>query len=170
MLLSHFKFAITARNKGTGEILAVGYHQIVLIALFPCPFSVLLIALFIYYISVPTGRGCTPSWIFIHGTDIVDRGQIVLFFSLFIHWVPSLRRGLWCYFSVSYAIFWYFFSLALPGNFSADALDCLQPAVQWTQTPSPRSTPIHTNYTTTTRTQIEAPFCISCAGTTERPR
>jgi len=27
------------------------------------------------------GRG--PSWIFIHGTDIVDRGIIMLFFSLF---------------------------------------------------------------------------------------
>jgi len=32
------------------------------------------------------GRGTTPIWIFIHdihGTDIVDRGLIVLFFGLF---------------------------------------------------------------------------------------
>jgi len=47
---------------------------------------------------------CAP-WIFIHGTDIVDRGLIVLFFVFF------------------FAIFWSFFPLLpLPGNVSADAL------------------------------------------------
>jgi len=30
------------------------------------------------------GEPCPPPWIFIHGTDIVDRGLIVLFFSLFL--------------------------------------------------------------------------------------
>jgi len=51
------------------------------------------------------GRGRGLPWIFIHGTDIGDKGLIVLFSVLF------------CYFSV-------FFSLApSPGNFSADALD-----------------------------------------------
>jgi len=43
------------------------------------------------------------SWIFIHGTNIVDRSLKVLFF------------GIFCYFSV-------FFSLAPPEKFSADAL------------------------------------------------
>jgi len=28
------------------------------------------------------------SWIFIHGTDIVDRGLIVLFCGLFFHYLP----------------------------------------------------------------------------------
>jgi len=28
-------------------------------------------------------EGAWPPWIFIHGTDIVNRGLIVLFFSLF---------------------------------------------------------------------------------------
>jgi len=35
--------------------------------------------------------------------------------------------------------------------------------------PSPRSTLVHTNYTTA-RTQIEVPFYTGCAGTTERSR
>jgi len=72
-------------------------------------------------------RGRAP-WIFI-GTDIVDRGLTVLFF------------GLFCYFSVFFAIFWSFllffglfaifcffllffglFSVGLPpGNVSAEA-------------------------------------------------
>jgi len=44
-----------------------------------------------------------PPWIFIHGTDIVDRGLIVLFFGLFL-------------------LFFGRFSVAsYPGNFSADA-------------------------------------------------
>jgi len=43
------------------------------------------------------GRNPLDPWIFIHETDIVDRGLIVLFFGLF--------------------------SVGLPGNFSADALD-----------------------------------------------
>jgi len=29
------------------------------------------------------GRGAVPSWVFIHDTDIVDRGLIVLFFVFF---------------------------------------------------------------------------------------
>jgi len=53
--------------------------------------------------------GCTPPWIFIHGTDIVDRGLIVLFlvffcyFSVFFPLLPG--RGLKYYFSVVFAIF-----------------------------------------------------------------
>jgi len=43
-------------------------------------------------------------WIFIHGTDFVDRGLIVLFFGLF------------------FAIFRHFFLLSPLANFSADAL------------------------------------------------
>jgi len=35
--------------------------------------------------------------------------------------------------------------------------------------PSPRSTPLHTNYTTA-RSQIEVPFCTGCAWTTKRCR
>jgi len=47
-----------------------------------------------------------PSWIFKHGTDIVDRGLIVPF-------------------SVFFGIFMFFFSVDPPsGNFSADAFDC----------------------------------------------
>jgi len=34
--------------------------------------------------SAAGGRGPWPSWIFIHGTDMVDRGLIVLFFGLFL--------------------------------------------------------------------------------------
>jgi len=53
------------------------------------------------------GRARGSLWIFIHGTDIVNKSLIVLFFDRF------------CYFSV-------FFSLPPPENFSADAL-----AAQW---------------------------------------
>jgi len=40
------------------------------------------------------GRGCRspPSWIFIHGTDIVDWGLIVLFFGLFSVTPPPWKR------------------------------------------------------------------------------
>jgi len=31
------------------------------------------------------GRGGVPPWIFIRGTDIVDRGLIVLFLGIFYH-------------------------------------------------------------------------------------
>jgi len=37
------------------------------------------------------------------------------------------------------------------------------------RTPSPRSTLVHTNYTTA-RTKIEVPFCTGCAGITERTK
>jgi len=53
------------------------------------------------------GHGAEPLWIFIHSTDIVDRGLIVLF-------------------SVFFAIF-RSFSVAPPGNFSADALALVMP-------------------------------------------
>jgi len=56
-------------------------------------------------------EGAVPPWIFIHGTYIVDRGLIVLFFGLYL-----LFFGLFCYFSV-------FFPSSPPGKFSADALD-----------------------------------------------
>jgi len=39
------------------------------------------------------GRGRTPSWIFIHGTDIVDRGLIVLFFDLFLPFFDLFSVG-----------------------------------------------------------------------------
>jgi len=60
--------------------------------------------------------GCVswPPWIFIHGTDIVDRGLIVLFFSLFSVGPPG--RGL-------IVLFFGLFSVApSPGNFFTDAL------------------------------------------------
>jgi len=34
--------------------------------------------------GVDSGRGPWPSWIFIHDTDIVDRGLIVLFFGIIL--------------------------------------------------------------------------------------
>jgi len=59
------------------------------------------------------GEGAVaPPWIFIHGTDIVDRGLIVLFFSLFS--VGSPGRGLKCYFSVFFCYFLIFFSVGPP--------------------------------------------------------
>jgi len=66
--------------------------------------------------GVGNGRqeGAVAPWIFIHGTDIVDRGLIVLFSVFF------------CYFSV-------FFPLSSshpPGNFSANALE-LMLCLQW---------------------------------------
>jgi len=59
--------------------------------------------------------GPCPAWIFIHGTDIVDRGLNVLFFGLFSAVSPG--RGLIMLFSI------FFRSPLPPGNFSADALD-----------------------------------------------
>jgi len=51
-----------------------------------------------------------PTWIFIHGTNIVDSGLKVLFSAFF------------CYFSVFFATFRSFFRWPLPGKFFADAL------------------------------------------------
>jgi len=60
------------------------------------------------------GQEAVPPWIFIHVTDIID-------------------RGLFCYFSVSFSValpgrglivlFFGLFSVGPPENFSADALD-----------------------------------------------
>jgi len=50
-----------------------------------------------------SSAGPCPPWIFIHGTDIVDRGLIVLF-------------------SIFFAIFRFLFAALFPENFSADAL------------------------------------------------
>jgi len=50
-------------------------------------------------VGIGGARGSWPSWIFIHDTNKVEEGLIVLFFGLV-------------------------FSVALPGNFSADALGC----------------------------------------------
>jgi len=59
---------------------------------------------------VSGGRGPWLPWTFMHGTDVVDRGLIVLFF------------GHFCYFS-DFAIFRSIFRCSTPpGNFSADAL------------------------------------------------
>jgi len=56
-----------------------------------------------------------PPWIFIHDTDIVDRGLKVLFFGLFSVF-PLCKRLK----SAAFGLF----SVGLPGNFSADALGC----------------------------------------------
>jgi len=56
--------------------------------------------------------GGAPPWIFIHGTDIVDRGLIVLFFSPFSVGTP-LEEAYWCYFLVFLCYFLVFFPLRL---------------------------------------------------------
>jgi len=57
-------------------------------------------------------------WIFIHGTDIVDRGLKVLFFGLFSVAPPSWKRLNSANFRI-FAIFQSFFvAPPLPGNFS----------------------------------------------------
>jgi len=66
------------------------------------------------------GRGPWPSWIFIQGTDIVDRGLIVLFFDLFSAAPPSRKRLNSAIFGL-FLLFFVFFSCP-PGNFAADAL------------------------------------------------
>jgi len=75
-------------------------------------------------------EGPWPLWIFIHGTDIVNRGLIVLFFVFFSIFrsffrlppLPPWKR-------LNSAIFRFFFCYPplapTPGNFSADALDYL---------------------------------------------
>jgi len=45
---------------------------------------------------------CGPTWIFIYGTDAVDRGLIVLFFRYFFSLPPPWKR-------LNCAIFWSFF-------------------------------------------------------------
>jgi len=50
------------------------------------------------------GGGVVHPWIFIHGTNVVDRGLKVLFFGQFL-------------------LFFGLFSVAPPGNFSADTLE-----------------------------------------------
>jgi len=79
-----------------------------------------------------------PPWIFIHGTDIVDIGLIVLFFGLFCYFrsffrclltYPTLPLPLWkrlinAIFRSFFTIFRYFFRCSPPpGNFYADALE-----------------------------------------------
>jgi len=76
------------------------------------------------------GGGLWPPWIFIHGTNIVDRGLKVLFFGVFLLFFGlfSVAPLLVCFF---FALFWFFlwFFVFLcppppppsPGNFSADA-------------------------------------------------
>jgi len=60
--------------------------------------------------------------IFIHGTDVVDRGLIVLF-SVFFPLPPTPpERGLIVLFFGIFCYFWSFFSL--PPTPSADALAC----------------------------------------------
>jgi len=69
--------------------------------------------------------GRVPPWIFIHGTNVVDKGLKVLFFGVFYYFsvffpLPPLPgRGLIVLF---FSLFWYFrsfFPLTPPGNFSA---------------------------------------------------
>jgi len=77
-------------------------------------------------ISIGGQGGMTPL-IFIHDTDIVDRGLIMLFFGgiffrSFFHYPPG--RGL---IVLIFGIFSLFFGpsfLPPPGNFFVDALDC----------------------------------------------
>jgi len=67
--------------------------------------------------GVGSGAVSPSPWIFINGTNIVDRGLIVLFFGLFCYFsvffrcIPlPLEEAYKCYFLV-------FFPLALPENF-----------------------------------------------------
>jgi len=66
-----------------------------------------------------------------HGTDIVDKGLIVLFFDLFCYFLvffsvyhpPPSKKGLIVLFSVLFLLFFGLFSVApSPRKFSADAL------------------------------------------------
>jgi len=91
----------------------------------------------IYYIiiinitSISVGSESVPSppWIFIHGTDIVDRGLKTLFFGLFLLFfvffccspTPCKKLNSPIFFAIFGCCF---FSLnPTPENFSADALD-----------------------------------------------
>jgi len=76
--------------------------------------------------------GTVPPWIFIHGTDIIDRAIfrsfLVLFFGLFLLFfgvfsvASSWKRRLVLFF-VIFLLFFILFPLPpLPENFSADAL------------------------------------------------
>jgi len=72
-------------------------------------------------------RHAWPHWIFIHGTYIVNKGLIVLFFSLFLLYfgyfsVALPERGLIVLFFGLFCYFLDLFSFLSPGNFSADAL------------------------------------------------
>jgi len=60
------------------------------------------------------GRG--PLWIFMHATDIVDRGLIVLYFGHFfdIFWSPPPRKRLNSAIFRSFLLFLYLFSVAPP--------------------------------------------------------
>jgi len=60
--------------------------------------------------SEEAGGAMTP-WIFIHGTDIVDRGLIVLFFSIFSVLPPEEAV---LFFGLFFAIFWSFFRCSPP--------------------------------------------------------
>jgi len=69
-----------------------------------------------------------PSWIFIHGTNIVDRGLKVLFFVLFLLFFglfsvvlpwKRLNSAIFLYFLLSFGLF---FRYPLPGKFSVNAL------------------------------------------------
>jgi len=73
-----------------------------------------------------------PSWIFIHGTNIVDRGLKVpflvfflLFFGLFPCPLPPSWKRLNSAIFGLFAVFWPFFRCPPPLEiFSADALEC----------------------------------------------
>jgi len=64
--------------------------------------------------------GSWSLWIFIHGTDIVDRGLIVLFFGIFFRWPTSWKRLNSSIFQF-FGLFFGLFPVALLGKFSADA-------------------------------------------------
>jgi len=57
------------------------------------------------------GRGRGPSWVFIRGTDIADRGLIVLFFGLFLR--PPEKGLIVLFFALS-LLFFGLFLLANP--------------------------------------------------------
>jgi len=59
---------------------------------------------------------------FIRGTNIVDKGLIVLFFGLFPVASPPLEEDLIVLFFGIFLVLFGLFPLAPPGNFSADAL------------------------------------------------
>jgi len=77
--------------------------------------------------SAAGDRGAmAPSWIFIHGRNIVDRGLKELFFGIFFSVASLPCRGLTVLFFGLFCYFSDFFRLPpTPENFSADVLDCI---------------------------------------------
>jgi len=90
----------------------------------------------VLWASAAGGRGSL--WIFIHGTDIVDRGLKVLLFSLFLNYflvffplAPPERGLIVLFFGLLFAIFGLFSVAPPPEKFSADTLAWLNKNFWW---------------------------------------